>query len=225
MNTQMRSVPIADLVKDDSIYPRHKVDGSYVADLVRAIEGGAQLPPPLVDADTLRIVDGYHRVEAHRRNDPDGTINCLMAKFPDEAAVVAAAVEANAAHGRKLDVQDKTRAALMLRKHGFDMGRIAVVMHTSPRRVEDLMVRVVKVGKETLPAKPVCYPQRGKQPRRLSQGQYDVMQSSPGHRTAQRLTQLADEIEAGLIDPEEFRQHLQRLVDVIGVALDSLAVA
>lgn len=225
MDTKLRPVPIADLIEDDSIYPRHKVDGSHVVDLVRAIQGGAQLPPPLVDAKTHRIVDGYHRVRAHKRVDPDGTIQCVVQSFADESEVIAAAVDANAAHGRKLDVQDKTRAALMLEKQGFDVARIAVVLHTTPKRVEELVVRVVKVGEETFPAKPVCYPKLGGQPRTLTPGQYGVMQSAPGHRTAQRLTQLANEIESGLIDPVEFGPHLDRLVDVIGVAMGGLVSA
>lgn len=219
MGTELRAVPIADLIEDDNIYPRHKVDGSYVVDLVRAIEAGAQLPPPLVDAATMRIVDGYHRVRAHRRLDADGEIECMVRTFADESEVIAAAVEANATHGRKLDVQDKTRAALMLRKQGFDVARIAVVLHTTPARVEQLTIRVVRVGEDELPAKPVCYPERGEGPRRLSPDQYQVMRSAPGLGTAQRLTQLAAELEAGLIDADKFRLPLERLAAALDAAL------
>lgn len=220
---ELRAIPIADLVLDDSIYPRHRIDRSYVMDLVRAIEGGAQLPPPTVEEATLRVVDGFHRHEAARHLDPDGELLCEVRSYKDEAELIAAAIEANATHGRKLDAQDKTRAALMLQKRGFDVQRIAVVLHTTPARVEHLTIRVVKVGKQTLPAKPVCYPARGESPRRLSADQYDVMRSSSGLRTAQTVTQLTNELAAGLIDVEKHRAALELLRGALDVVLEAVS--
>lgn len=219
---ELRAIPIADLVQDDNIYPRHRVDRSYVMDLVRAVEAGAQLPPPTVDGATLRVVDGFHRHEAARHLDPGGELLCDVRSYKDEAELVAAAIEANAAHGRKLDAQDKTRAALMLQKRGFDVQRIAVVLHTTPARVEQLTIRVVKVGKDTLPAKPVCYPARGESPRRLSGDQYAVMRSSSGRRTAQTVTQLSNELAAGLIDVEKHRGALEQLRQALDLVLEGV---
>lgn len=83
----------------------------------------------------------------------------------------------------------------------------------------DCPERVVQVGKETLPAKPVCYPERGESPRRLSADQYDVMRSSSGLRTAQTITQLTNELKAGMVDVMKHRDGLECLRDTIGDAL------
>lgn len=222
MGRELRVVPVADIVLDESVYPRHQIDRSYVMDLVRALEAGAQLPPPLLEEGTQRCVDGFHRVSAHRKVDPGCGIPCEMETYADETALVAAAIEANAAHGRKLDAQDKTRAALMLKQRGYDTRQIAVVLHTTTARVEQLTVRVVLVDSKLQPAKPVCYPTRGESPRRLSGDQYAVMRSSSGRRTAQTVTQLSNELAAGLIDVEKHRGALEQLRQALDLVLEGV---
>lgn len=228
------TVKLSDLIEDFDIYPRHSVDSSYVSELTRAIQAGVSLPLVRVDKKTKRIVDGFHRARAWRKVlGRGGEIEVDLRTYASEQELLKDAIELNAAHGRKLDQQDRSRSALLLERHGVAVKEIAVVLRTTEQRVQELInVRVVLIkpppppgdepaGKsappEKRPAKPVAYPQPGESPRELSPEQYRVMESSSGHRTAQTVTQLTRELESGLVDLSSpgLQQKLWRLHDVI----------
>lgn len=139
----VKPLPIAQLVEDLSIYPRHQVDDSHVASLVQALKAGALLPPPVADAKSKRIVDGWHRVRAFRRVvGPTGVIDVDLRPYKTEADLKVDAVELNASHGRRLDKADQVRAVLLLEEAGVPVERVAVALHITPERVETLRVRV-----------------------------------------------------------------------------------
>ena len=184
-----------------------------------------------VDKKTKRIVDGFHRSRAWRKVlGRGGEIEVDLRTYASEQDLLKEAIELNAKNGRKLDQQDRSRSALLLERHGVTVKEIAVVLHTTEQRVQELInVRVVLVKPppdpvggltgepEKHPAKPVAYPQPGDSPRELSPEQYRVMASSSGHRTAQTVSQLTNELESGLVDLSVagLRQKLWRLHDVI----------
>lgn len=227
------TVKLADLVEDFDIYPRHSVDSSYVSDLARAIHAGDELPLVRVDKKTKRIVDGFHRSRAWRKVlGRGGEIEVDLRAYATEQELLKDAIELNAKNGRKLDQQDRSRSALLLERHGVTVKEIAVVLHTTEQRVQELInVRVVLVKPpadergprpaEKQPAKPVAYPQPGGSPRELNPEQYKVMTSSSGHRTAQTVTQLTRELESGLVDllTPGLQEKLWRLHDVIETAV------
>jgi len=226
------TVKLSELIEDFDIYPRHSVDSAYVSELARAIQADVTLPLARVDKKTKRIVDGFHRVRAWRKVlGRGGEIEVDLRTYGSEQDLLKEAIELNAAHGRKLDQQDRSRSALLLERHGVTVKEIAVVLRTTEQRVQELInVRVVLVKPppapepdakqpppEKRPAKPVAYPQPGESPRELSPEQYRVMESSSGHRTAQTVTQLTRELESGLVDLSVagLREKLWRLHDVI----------
>src|ERR1700691_5082151 len=63
----IEKVSPSDLVEDAGVYPRGMVSEVHVADLAYALDAGAQLPVPVIDRETQKIVDGFHRVRAHRK--------------------------------------------------------------------------------------------------------------------------------------------------------------
>jgi hypothetical protein len=238
------TVKLSELVEDFDIYPRHSVDSAYVSELARAIQAGVTLPLARVDKKTKRIVDGFHRVRAWRKVlGRGGEIEVDLRSYASEQDLLKEAIELNAAHGRKLDQQDRSRSALLLERHGVTVKEIAVVLRTTEQRVQELInVRVVLVkpppqGKqggnasppapEKRPAKPVAYPQPGEPPRELTPEQYRVMESSGGHRTAQTVTQLTRELEAGVVDLSlpGLREKLWKLHDVIESVIEEPSAA
>jgi hypothetical protein len=225
--SRVTTVPLAALVEDWSLYPRHAVDASHVADLARAVAAGDVLPPPVADKASLRIVDGFHRTRAQRRClGDDGQIDVVLRSYASEADLLEDAVRLNSQHGRRLDRQDQARSALMLRDAGVAGEKIALVLHTTPGRVQQLIARVVIVNHpgappETQPSKPVVLRRDDEEHRELTPEQYQVMRSSSGWRTSQTIAQLVRELESGLIRPDDdgLRQKLQRLADVIAKVL------
>ena len=85
-------LPIADLRPADS--PR--LDGVDLAHALRLAEVPAELPPILVHRQSLRVIDGSHRVRAARHRGQERIEAVLVDCDPPEAFVLA--VEANVAH-------------------------------------------------------------------------------------------------------------------------------
>lgn len=208
-----RTIRASELVEDFDLYPRHSVDSSHVTRLAEALRTGVALPPVIYERRTKRIVDGFHRVRAYRKvHGPAADVPAEGRTYASEADLLREAVALNSAHGRRLDKQDLSRAALLLEKQGCSLDEIGVILHLTPGRVHEIVeVKIVKLatpdgGTEKRPAKPVVIDIRPAddgappEPRTLTEEQYKVMQSSSGWRTGQAVTQLTRELEAGLID-------------------------
>lgn len=104
------SMPLAELVLDFELYPRPEVDAVHVRDLVDALQAGDELPPPIVCAQSKRVVDGFHRVRAQTRVlGPDGSIQVELRDYDDDGALFADAASLNARHGRRLTPYDHRR--------------------------------------------------------------------------------------------------------------------
>jgi hypothetical protein len=142
-----RAVPLAQLLEDMSVYPRHTVDDVYVSQLAEALRAGANLPLVVAEASSKRIVDGWHRVRAYRKVlGAEGVIDVDLRTFKDEAELLLAAISMNAAHGRKLDRIDQVRSVLLAQEAGVAAPRIALALNITPARVETLRVRVAFVS-------------------------------------------------------------------------------
>lgn len=151
----LKEVPLASLVEDFSLYPRNRVDDVHVSDLVRAIASGDVLPPIIIDAETLRIADGFHRGRAYRKAlGEDAMVTVEMRRYPNEAALFLDAVSLNASHGRKLDRQDQTRIVLKLRELGVEDKQIAIRLHIPEAELKPLALRVHTTSSgDTIPSK------------------------------------------------------------------------
>lgn len=141
------SIPLAELVEDMDVYPRHAVDPSHVQNLALALEAGVQLPPIVADAKSKRITDGWHRARAYKRIlGPDAVVDVELIAYGSERELMMDAVQRNATHGRRLDRIDQTRAVLMLQEQGCADTEIAVIMRVPASRVEKLKIKVVEAA-------------------------------------------------------------------------------
>jgi len=144
------SLPVASLVEDMEIYPRHAVDAAHVRALVLAMEAGAELPPIVADAESKRITDGWHRARAKQRLFGEAAkVDVELVRYADTAEMKLDAVRRNAAHGRRLDAIDRTRCVIMLRAAGVGDGAISDAMGIPERRVEKLLVKVATAPKSS----------------------------------------------------------------------------
>ncbi|MEV4641677.1 winged helix-turn-helix transcriptional regulator [Actinoplanes sp. NPDC049548] len=98
-------VPIDALVADGS--PRSRGESPEHAHMLAS--SGAQLPPILVHRQTMRVIDGFHRLSAARIRGRD----TIEARFFDGSASQAfvLAVQTNVTHGLPLSLSDREAAA------------------------------------------------------------------------------------------------------------------
>jgi ParB-like chromosome segregation protein Spo0J len=98
-------LPIDVLVAGDS--PRR--DGVDSAHVARLAECGAELPPIVVHRQTMRVIDGMHRLHAAMRNGRELVQVTFFDGGDDEAFILA--VELNIRHGLPLSLSDRKAAA------------------------------------------------------------------------------------------------------------------
>lgn len=98
------------VVLDYDLYPRHDVQSFNINLLLEALNSGAVLPPIIIDKNSKRVIDGFHRVKAYQRKyGPDAKIPCIQKEYADDNEMFAEAIEANSRHGRNLSTYDRAR--------------------------------------------------------------------------------------------------------------------
>jgi len=132
-----RSAALAEEIRIDQLRfglsPRTTAtDRDHVAALAAVF---TELPPILVQAGSLRVIDGAHRVSAAQLLGRDSIRATLFHGSDVEAAVKA--VQCNVAHGKPLTVAERERAvANLLKLHAnWSDRRIALVCGVSTRTV------------------------------------------------------------------------------------------
>ena len=135
-------VNISDLKLDNSIWPRSSLDEEAIERYRDCLE---DLPPIVVDKETMTVLDGWHRVEAHKREG----VETISVKYDSCAPhlLLAKSYALNARHGLPVDneVRDQIIVGLSQGKDGYDpMGEeeIAQTMGISQQRVSKILVNL-----------------------------------------------------------------------------------
>jgi hypothetical protein len=90
---------------DPTIYPRAKWSTSTIGRYKDALESGAEFPPIVLEADTMRLLDGKHRLEAYKQAGRQ-EIPAEWHRVPEGMTVKYYAATLSAAHGDRLTNDD-----------------------------------------------------------------------------------------------------------------------
>lgn len=223
--SKAQPIPLATLVEDLSIYPRHRIDDVHVGALADALEAGAVLPPVVAEAKSKRIVDGWHRVRAYRRVlGAEGVIDVELREYKTDAEVLLDAVALNASHGRRLDRVDQVRIVAMGEAVGIADSRLAVAMSITPDKIMKLRIRIAEAPTANAEAVPGTLKIALKRPARhlsgeiLTEEQVAAHAAAPGTSYLLVAHQLRDGLRYGLADraDDRLREALGELGEVIG---------
>lgn len=154
------NVPLDQLKLDYDIYPRTQIADTHVSALQDAAAAGVELPPILVCAKSMRIVDGFHRYTRAHRNGEE-IIPAILENFPDEAAVFAAAVKANAAHGKPYAPFERAKIVRQAQDFGLTVDRLSDALNISIDKITEIQAGFVGVGKTSGPVKATVSHLRG----------------------------------------------------------------
>lgn len=147
----LKRVAIERLIEDMDFYPRNEVSSTVISGLMNAIRAGHALPPIVVDAKSMRIVDGWHRYRAYKHLKHD-EVMCDLVNYASEAEMFRAAVELNASHGRRLDTYDLRRSVMRMKELGIELVAMAQAIHAPPARIEELLRGTASGGRVPLKA-------------------------------------------------------------------------
>src|SRR5688572_24225903 len=98
-------IDIEAVVWEPSIYPRQKWNTSTIERYADAIEAGEQFPPIILEQETNRLLDGKHRLEAHKRVGAKA-ICAEWHTIPDGMSAKYYAASLSARHGDRLSNAD-----------------------------------------------------------------------------------------------------------------------
>jgi len=104
----IEQIEIDAVIRNEEMYPRSSIDSATVEQYRQAID---KLPPIKINKNML-LIDGAHRIEAHRR-EGIAFIKADILDIPDEE-VFREAVKLNVAHGKQLTQSEKKSVGLKL---------------------------------------------------------------------------------------------------------------
>lgn len=146
-STVLRDVPLKQILLDDKVQMRQRLDQAAVQDYADAMEAGAEFPPVIVfhrAGGPMYCADGFHRILAARKLKRP-TIRAEVRDGGRREAVLYAA-GANAAHGVRRTNADKQRAvtALLLDKEWVkwsdtELAKRAAVDRSTVTRYRELL--------------------------------------------------------------------------------------
>lgn len=207
---------LSGLVLDRGLSPRARLNSNHVRQLAEAMRAGAKLPPIVVERKTSRVVDGFHRVEAHRRvHGPEALVEAQERDYADKGEFFLDAVRLNAAHGYRLAPYDHLRCVAVAEELSIDPRRVAGALSVRPSYVGDLQAR--RMGTELttrgpIPLKRTIEHMRG---RALTPAQIEINQKLGGQSQQYYINQINLLVENGLLDLENPRvtEGLVRLLE------------
>ena len=116
----MTKMKALECIRDWGMWPRsdaQELDGTNLARIKEAMRAGQKLPPIVVDKKSLRVVDGFHRLEATIKLYGDNAdIEVEFRTYKNDGEMFADAVELNAKSSLPLSPRDKIHCILKGRK-------------------------------------------------------------------------------------------------------------
>ena len=205
---------VSGLVLDRELSPRARLGSNHVRQLTEAIRAGATLPPIVVERDTSRVVDGFHRMEAYRRvYGREAIVEAEERDYTNEGELFLDAVRLNAIHGSRLASYDQLRCVAIAERLSISPDQVAGALSVRPSYVGDLSAR--RTGTELatsapIPLKRTIEHMRG---RPLTPEQIEVNTKLSGQSQTFYLGQLNMLAEANLFNLENprVREGLRRL--------------
>lgn len=212
---------LAELVLDETIYPRGYVNEKHIANLVEALSVGAQLPPILVDKKSHRVVDGWHRTKAYERSyGPAAEITVQWVMYKSERELVLDAIRHNACHGRPLTDAEKVRGWILAKKRGSSMDEAAVALNVTM----DTLARwndskIAQYAKGLVVVKPAATHMAGMT---LTRKQWETNRKLGGNNATFSANQLIMLIESDMLNTANAR--LMGRLSILYGLLDTLAL-
>jgi hypothetical protein len=134
-----KQLKISSLVLDYEFYPREQIQTYHVRELIEVLEAGIELPPIVVDRETKRVVDGFHRVRAYKKfYGANAKIPVILKDYENEAAIYVDAIALNAAHGRPLSPYDKARCIARAEELKLEPAVVAKALNTTVEKIAEL---------------------------------------------------------------------------------------
>ena len=207
------TVPLSELVKDYTVYPRKDVFWQNVESIAEALRAGVTLPPIIVCRKTMRIVDGFHRHDAYTKVNGGNNIEVPVEfrDYAEDSDFFLDAIRLNAGHGQKLSTFDIVRSTKRAEELGITRDEVASAAGWTRDRIDKSMLTRTTATGETI--KRTNAHLAGKN---LSEKQRAYNQYAGGMQQSFYFAQSNALIESGSVDYSDDRV-LKELTKLVGL--------
>lgn len=137
---EVKRLKISKLVLDYNIYPREHINNYHVDEMVEALNAGAHMPPIKADKSTLKVVDGWHRIEAFRKKWGDeAEIEVDLKEYADAAEMFQDAIRDNASHGQSLSPMDQAHCLAKSAEFKLEPAMVAKLLNITAERGTEII--------------------------------------------------------------------------------------
>ena len=219
----MRKMKAAELVLDFDLYPRNNVDSHNVHTIMDAMALGVKMPPVVICKRTKRVADGFHRVRAALRCDPNAEVEVVEKVYRSDAEFFLDAMRYNAHHGAKLDPCDRTRCTIIADRLSIPLDKLAGALHMPTDKLGDLKATrtATSTGGLSIPLKRTVQHMAGQM---LTKAQVAANSGLSGMNQQFYVNQIISLIENGMLNKEDAKL-FERLAKLRELLDDVLAVA
>lgn len=211
-------VKLEELIFDETIYPRLKIDRLNVNRMKDAVAAGCKLPPIIADRASKRYVDGIHRrqvaIELNQKE-----IAVEWRDYATEEDMLLDAIALNSAHGRPLSPFEVARCLLLTGRAKIKAEKLAKALGITMARLREIRLsREATVGKgngQTVVLKRTVTHLVGQE---LTEEQAGAAAKCGGMRAVYYVNQVINLLEGNLLDSTdealaERLRHLARLLE------------
>jgi len=148
-------IDLSKVVWDASIYPRAKWSMSTIEEYADAMRGGDEFPALALEAGTDRLLDGKHRLEAHKKANGKGAIPAEWHEVPDGVPVKLYAASLSCRHGLRVTHGECEALACEIYEGNveFSQDRVAKMLGVSQPTVNKWVRHIVERRREERRAK------------------------------------------------------------------------
>jgi hypothetical protein len=200
MTDKIVKVKLSSLIKDYNLYPRSEIQSIHVGEVLEAMKSGVKMPLIVVDAKTLRIVDGWHRASAYEKlyDNPDAVIEVIKRKYASEQEVWLDAMRLNASHGAKLSSWDRARCIAKSNELGISEDDIASALNITREKIGEIVkIKFGTSGNEGVALKQTTQHMSGHS---MTKKQVDYNKTAGGLHQLFYVNQVIAMIESGSVD-------------------------
>jgi hypothetical protein len=151
--TTISKVRAGELLFDYRFYPRQKINEFHVGRFVMALKMKKTVPPIIVDIESKRIVDGFHRTKAYITVYGEGVIvSAILKKYSNEAEMFKDAILQNASHGLALSIFDIGRTLVLAENFNIQVSQLCAMLGITEQKAEKILNRIkpTKKNKEKI---------------------------------------------------------------------------
>lgn len=148
-------------ILDWNLWPRHsaqKLDTANIRQMKESLEAGLPLPPIVIDKDSMRVVDGFHRLTAVLDLQGDeADIEADVRYYESEREMFLDAVRLNAHQGKMMTPMDRAYSIIKARRMKIPAPMVAEALGMLPDAMKEFLEKRSAMVESTGERIPLAY--------------------------------------------------------------------